>query len=177
MSKTIFILGQKLPVEISIGLLEASSTGVVDLPSQTAVMVLDDFRPNDVASFEGPARLRIGRFKTFMVFSPAFKNFTFDIVWSPVTARQSREALIGRPNAGEHMPINFILADAGHVIRAIRTATVSTEVTMAIHRAQLELLASPVDPEDLNVEMMGLFMRHQGGIPDDVFHEVCNFGD
>ncbi|MFG6546879.1 hypothetical protein ACGYLM_17955 [Sulfitobacter sp. 1A10445] len=60
-------------------------------------MVLHDFRPSDIAAFEVSARFRVSLRKSFLLISPAFEGFTFDIVWSPLVAKLTGEPPMERP--------------------------------------------------------------------------------
>lgn len=155
----------------------ATPSGAVDLPGQIVLMTLADYRRSDRSEFLGPARFRISRQRSFMMLSPAFKTFSFDIIWSPVIARESGEPEMQGVDRGDHLAFTFVLLDGEGVIRGIRMATLSPACSQAMYRARRELMAEDVTRDDMNTEMRSLFARHPRGFPDVMFHETCDLGD
>jgi len=174
---TSITLNAPLPEEMGGGLLQAGATTLISLPQHLLIMGLADLRRSDVTTFEGPARFRVGVAKNFMIISPMYKGLSFDIIWSPVISKMSGEPQMKKPITGEHPLFNFILIDGNHIVRSIRTATISERVAMAIWRAQGELWRKEINAEALKAEMMDIFGRYPTGIPEGFFHEVCDFGD
>ena len=74
------------------------------------------------------------------------------------------------------MMFNFVLVDGIHVVRGIRLATVSPDVTMALWQARSELLARAITAACVQSEMMEIFAQYPRGIPETFFHASCDFG-
>ena len=87
----ILLVGQTLPIETRKVFASTGTAGAVNLPNQTIAMILDDFRPGDIESLEAPARFRVSLCKRFLLISPSFKGFNFDINWSPLIASMPGE--------------------------------------------------------------------------------------
>ena len=74
-------------------------------------MALTDYKPEDLTSFNGPARFRVGLARNFLLISPKFRGLNCDIVWSPLIARMVGEPAMDRPSASDQMMFNFVLVD------------------------------------------------------------------
>lgn len=170
--------GYPLPKELISRMPEAAkTTGAVHLPGQMILMTLADYRPSDKDDFHGPARFRISRQRSFMMLSPTFKSFNFDIIWSPAIARDVNEPEPEALNSSDHLSFSFVLLDGGGIVRGIRVSSLSPACSEAIRRARSELMASHVTEADMEKEMRVLFARHPRGFPDIMFHETCSLGD
>ena len=140
-------------------------------------VVLANFRAPDLNAFLGPARFRVAAGKTFLMVSPAFSAFSFDIVWTPATALSSGEPALPASQADQRIVLNFVLVDGTMTIRGIRSSSISPACVTAVQRTQEKLLRrAPSQAESLR-EMQGLFARYPGGFRDRFFHESCAFGD
>lgn len=170
-------LGKTLPYEIMESMASVGTGSVMNLPRQLIIMGLSDYREEDLSVFEGPARFRMGLGKTFMILSPEFEGLSFDMIWSPVIARNTKEPPMPKPAEGEHALFSFVLVDGSQTVRGIRVATISENVALAIWRAQQGLEQRSVTEEALSQEMMALFQKYPQGIPEVFFHEACDFGD
>lgn len=174
----ILLEGKPLPEALTLKMpKDAATTGAVHLPGQMILMTLADYRRSDRDEFLGPARFRVSRQRSFMMLSPAFKTFSFDIIWSPAIARESDEPAPEAMNDKDHLAFTFVLLDGAGIVRGIRVATLSPACGAAMHRAREELMAANVTRADMNREMQDLFARHPRGFPDIMFHETCNLGD
>jgi len=171
------MLNRRLPAGIADAISTIGTGSAIDLPRQMIVMQLADYRKDDLTSFEGPARFRVGLGQNFLLISPMFRGLSFDIIWSPVIARRTGEPDMEKPAAAEHMAFNFILVDGAQIVRGIRLATISPDVATAIWRARGELKSRTVTASALEAEMIALFSRYPRGIPETFFHDACDFGD
>lgn len=174
-----YIVGEALPLEARMRFAEGGmhTGGAIDLPRQALFMMLADYRPADGDAFVGPARLRVGRMKNFMIISPSFKGFSLDMIWSPVIAKASGEPDLEPVEKGHHPAFSFILLDGDLVVRKIRVATLSPAVGKAIRRARRELMQMDVTAEAVDKELNEIFTRNPNGLHDAMFHEVCDLGD
>lgn len=168
--------GDLLPPATREAFEETGTGGVIDLESQTAIMALQDYRPQDEEAFHGMANFRIALCQTFLLISVSFSGYSFDMIWSPVIARMSDEDITPVDTSMGHMLFNFILTDGDHVIRAIRTATISPNCGAALARAQNELMQRDIDDIDVHAEIALLFAEHPGGFPHSFFDEICPLG-
>ena len=173
----IMLVGEKIPEDIGRVFALTGSSGAISLPHQLVTMVLHDYRLSDEEAFQAPASFRVALCKSFLLISPSFPNFNFDIVWSPLIAKLNGEPELPRPSPTDHMVFNFVLADGQQVIRSIRTATISPECGQALWRAQQTLMAAEFTGEELQHEMIALFSQYPKGIPETFFHESCLLGD
>ncbi len=173
----ILLVGETLPAETRNVFASTGTGGAINLPNQTITMVLHDFRPTDIESFEAPARFRVSLCKSFLLISPSFDGFNFDIVWSPLIAKMTGEPPLERPSPTTHLMFNFILADGDCVVRSIRSATISPDCGHALWRAQEQLMGSSYTGDELQSEMNTLFRQYPKGIPETFFHESCKLGD
>ncbi|TFL16029.1 hypothetical protein DR046_22140 [Jannaschia formosa] len=140
-------------------------------------MALADFRKGDAETFGGPARFRVAVARTFLMVSPAFEGFNFDIVWTPATALETGEPALPEPEPSEHMLMTFVLVDGLTVVRGIRQATISPACCRALWRGQQKLLARAPSQEESMREMVSTFARYPGGFEDGFFHESCALGN
>lgn len=170
-------MGQLLPLDTREAFFAAGTSGAINLPGQTVTMVLEDYRPEDRKAFLGMANFRIALCNTFMLVSPSFAGFNFDIVWSPAIAKRTGEPLTPMDAGDGHLLFHFILADGLHMVRGIRSATIAPNCGTALHRAQNTLMSRDISDTDVYAEMALLFSRYQKGFPDGFFHEVCALGD
>lgn len=169
--------GDLLPLATSEAFTETGTGGVLDLESQSITMVLDDYRPQDEEAFNGMANFRIALCKTFLMVSVSFSRFSFDLIWSPVIAKLADEDITPVDASMGHMLFNFILADSDHVIRAIRTATISPNCGAALARAQNALMQRDIEDLDVHAEIALLYADHPQGFPHTFFDEICALGD
>lgn len=174
---TILKIGDPLPDTMREAFFASGTSGAINIPGQTITMVLSDYSPKDREAFRGIANFRVARCKTFMIVSPAFRSFNFDIVWSPAIARQSGEPVLPEDARSSHLLFNFVLADGLHRVRAIRSATIAPNCGEALCRAQREPMAEDISDMDVHAEMAVLFSRYPQGFPSNFFHEVCALGD
>jgi hypothetical protein len=100
----ILFIGQTLPVETYKVLASTGTARAVNLPNQTIAMILDYFRPGDIEGLKAPARFRVSLCKSFLLISPSFKGFKFDIIWSPLIASMPGElvAIQTKPHRPKH---------------------------------------------------------------------------
>lgn len=173
----ILFVGSRLAPEVRQVFQNTGTSGAISLPHQTITMVLGDYRPSDKTIFEAPARFRVALCKSFLLISPSFPEFNFDIIWSPLIARLNGEPTLERPSPTDHAVFNFILADGVHVVRAIRTSSISPACSLAMWRAQQTLMAASFTGDELKQEMNALFSQYQRGIPEMFFNETCALGD
>ena len=171
-----FILGQRLPQRVAEVVFATGSGTAINLPYKLIVFALTDYKPEDLTSFNGPARFRVGLARNFLLISPKFRGLNCDIVWSPLIARKVGEPVMDRPSASDQMTFNFVLVDGIHVVRGIRLATVSPDVTMALWQARSELLARAITAASIQSEMTEIFDQYPHGIPDTFFNASCDFG-
>ena len=167
-------LGQRLPTKIAEAV--SGSGTVINLPYKLIIVALTDYKSGDMTSFNGPARFRVGQAQNFLLISPMFRGLSFDVVWSPFIAKMAGEPVMDRPSASDQMMFNFVLVDGIHVVRGIRLATVSPDVTMALWQARSELLARAITAACVQSEMMEIFAQYPRGIPETFFHASCDFG-
>ena len=170
------ILGQRLPPKIAEVVSATGSGTAINLPYRQIVVALTDYRPENLTSFNGPARFRVGLARNFLLISPKFHGLNFDIVWSPLIARMVGEPEMDRPSASDKMMFNFVLVDGTHIVRGIRVATVSPDVTMALWRARSELLARAVTAASIQSEMTEIFDQYPHSIPETFFNASCDLG-
>ncbi|WP_299821480.1 hypothetical protein [uncultured Jannaschia sp.] len=168
----ILMVGRTLPGPRYEKLLGTGTSGAIDMPGQMMLMTLADFRKGDEAAF-GPARFCIAVAKTFLMVSPAFAGFSFDIVWTPAAAQATGEPVLPEPAPGEQMLMTFVLLDGLMVIRGIRQATISP----ACWRGQRKHMAKAPRQEESLRQMEKVFSRYPKGFQDGFFHESCAFGD
>jgi hypothetical protein len=173
----IFMVGQRLSGPRYEKLLGTGTSGAIDMPGQMVLLTLADFRPGDEKAFLGPARFRVAVAKTFLMVSPAFSSYNFDIVWTPATALATGEPALPEPKAGEHMLMTFVLLDGLMIVRGIRQSTISPACCCALWRGQRKLLAKTPSQEKSMAEMRSVFTRYPRGFEDGFFHESCAFGD
>ena len=152
-SDNTLILGQRLPPKIAEVVSATGSGTAINLPYKQIVMALTDYKPEDLTSFNGPARFRVGLARNFLLISPKFRGLNCDIVWSPLIARMVGEPAMDRPSASDQMMFNFVLVDGTHIVRGIRLATISPDVTMALWQASSELLARAITAASIQSEM------------------------
>ena len=173
----VFSSEQKLPSSI-IDVMRVSGTQVsINLPVGLMVMVLADYNSKDLENFKGPARFRVYCGRNLMIISSKFKGFSFDSVWSPLIARQNGEPDMTKPSATTHMLFNLVLADEHMLVRGIRSATISPDVTMSLWRAWDELSTRGSTPEGFQAEMIELFNEYPREFPETFFHDTCDFGE
>lgn len=173
----ILTVGQILTGPRYDSLLGHGTSGAIDLPSRLVILTLSDFRPADAQAFYGPARMRISAAKTFLMVSPIFTSFSFDIVWTPSTALRSGEPALPQPDPTEHMVLNFVLTDGTMIVRGIRSSSISPGCSLAMWRAQQKLLRKSPTQDESTREMAKTFERYPNGFADGFFHESCAFGD
>ena len=169
-SDNTLILGQRLPPKIPEVVSATGSGTAINLPYKQIVMALTDYKPEDLTSFNGPARFRVGLARNFLLISPKFRGLNCDIVWSPLIARMVGEPVIDRPSASDQMMFNFVLVDGIHIVRGIRLAMISSDVTMALWQASSELLARAITAASIQSEMTEIFDQYPRGIPETFFH-------
>ena len=174
---TTLTLGQRLPPKIVEAVSATGSGTVINLPYKLIVVALTDFRPEDLTSFNGPARFRVGLARNFLLISPTFRGLSFDIVWSPLIAKMAGEPEMDRPSVSDQMMFNFVLVDGLHIVRGIRLATVSPDVAMVLWRAKSELSVRAITAASVRSEMMGIFDQYPRSIPETFFDAACDFGD
>lgn len=82
-------VGKRLPLDIAVQLLSAGdgSNGAISFEMGCVLMKLERPTQQEIKDFSGKASVRVGDFGSFMLFSPSFKGFSFDLLWSPVIAR------------------------------------------------------------------------------------------
>lgn len=181
MTTPIFLaLGAPLPSPLNETLGQAAQTmgGAMNLPEQRIATFLPGLTAEEIRAFEGPARFRVYRGETLIVISLSFARYSFDLVWSPVTATLTGEPPFEGVQADVHMLFTFILVDDALVVRGLRQATISPEVGKAINRAQRELhTIAQIRHQDVANEMSRIFDAHPDGLPDGMFHAICNLGD
>ena len=171
-----------LPDEIA-AVLRSSGTGaMINLPRQLIILSLQDYRPADLADFEGSARFRVAALRTVLLISVSMGSLNFDIIWSPVIARETGEPLMEPPSPTAHPAFSFVLADAAQVARGIRMATISPACATALWRGQQDLLSRETQAGGFTSEMVmqeirALFGQFPRSVPDNVFHEICDLGD
>lgn len=177
--RDILLVDNPLPFEMRLRLaaLGGGTGGAVNVPQQTFTLLLADLTPSDIRAFRKPARLRVAKMKNFLLFSLAFSGFNFDMIWSSATAKATKEPGFTMERADAHPAFTFALVDPRFVVRALRVATLSPQVGVAIERAQRELIAEDPQPEAINLEVAALFARYPGALPDEIFHEICFLGD
>ncbi|MCW3782515.1 hypothetical protein [Defluviimonas salinarum] len=178
MTKTVFLVGQPLPLEPRIALASEGSGlgGVLNLPAGMVIMRLDNPTPAEMKAFADRAMMRIGLFRTFLIVSPVFEGYNFDLLWSPAIARATEEPPVGGVGENDHLLLTLILVDERLVVRAIRQSTISPEAGRLLRRGQLELLTSRIRPEEVEAEMTELFRNHPRGLPNEVFDVACPLG-
>tara|TARA_R110002051_G_scaffold98120_1_gene168259 strand:- start:23 stop:517 length:495 start_codon:yes stop_codon:yes gene_type:complete len=140
------------------------------------LMRLDAPRKREVREFSGPATVRIGDFGSFMLFSPKFPSFSFDLLWSPVIARSSETPGIVDIAEGDRLNMNYILVDESTTVRTIRTGTIGPKASAFLARTQRDLMGRDVDAEQVRRDMERLFRAHPRGIPDGAFHARSRIG-
>lgn len=175
----IFTVDQPLPFHLRrVFVSEMAATGgIVDLPNQQCVFRLVDYSPADDRSFAGPAVMRVARLKTCLLLSPVFGHLNFDIIWTPAMGMAANAVALKQPGPQEHLHFSFILTDADMIIRAIRTASMSPAVGMALWRAQTELASKSFTGASVIDDVNALFQTYPVSMPDGIFHEICAFGD
>ncbi len=170
------LVGESLPEETRKVFARTGTGGAISLPHQSITMVLHDYRPQDGKAFQAPARFRVSLCKSFLLISPSFPGFNFDIVWSPLIAQLTGEPALERPSPTDHLVFSFILCDGNHIVRAIRTASISPDCSQALWRAQQHLMSLKLTGNELEAEMIALFQQYPRGIPENFFHETCHLG-
>ena len=173
---TIIKVGDPLPQHIREVFFATGTSGAVSIPDQMVTMVLEDYKKEDLEAFYGIANFRVSLRKNFMIISPAFSGFNFDIVWSPVIAKNIGEPVLPADAGDSHMVFNFVLVDGLHYVRGIRTATIAPNCAQALYRAQNTLMNKDVSEIDVLTEMTLLFADYPKGFPTGFFHEVCPLG-
>ncbi|WP_333827268.1 hypothetical protein [Pararhodobacter sp.] len=176
----IYQIGAPLPDDIRATFLSAGGNetgGALLLPARMFILLLSDITPRDISAFLGPAVMRMARETNCMVLSLLFSGLSYDMVWSPHTARRTGEPRLAKPDPGEHMLFTFILVDETCVIRAIRSSSVAPQMGQALVRAHRELLAEPHTNEAINATVAELFARYPKKIPDERFHEISHLGE
>lgn len=166
------------PLGETIGVAAQVAGGAMNLPDQLISVFLPGVTRSEIAAFEGPARFRLYRGKSLIIISLDFAKFSFDLIWSPVTAALAGERPFSGVQSGAHILFTFILIDEGLIVRGLRQATISPEVGQAINRAQRDLhTVKNIRAEDVEREMALIFGSHPEGLPDGMFHAICDFGD
>ena len=159
------ILGQRLPPKIAEVVSATGSGTAINLPYGLIVVALTDYKPEDLTNFNGFARFRVGLAQNFLLISPKFRGLNCDIVWSPLIARMVGEPEMDRPSASDAMMFNFVLVAGNHIVRSIRLATISPDVTMALWRARSELLARAITAASIQSEMTEIFDQYRAAFP------------
>ena len=88
-------LGQRLFTKIAEAV--SGSGTVINLPYKLIVVALTDYKPEDLTSFNGPARFRVGFAQKLPLISPMFRGLSFDVVWSPFIAKMAGEPVMDSP--------------------------------------------------------------------------------
>jgi hypothetical protein len=174
---TILKTGDLLPESFREAFFATGTSGAINIPGQIVTMVLEDYQAKDLDAFYDIANFRVALCKTFMIVSPSFKGFNFDIVWSPAIAKSTGEPILPADAGQTHLLFNFVLADGLHYVRGIRSASIAPNCGAALYRAQHELMNKNITEMDVYTEMTLLFSKYPNGFPSNFFHEICALGD
>lgn len=138
---------------------------------------LDRVSAEDLAAFRGPAELGIARMESFLVLTPRFRSFNFDMIWSPAIAARTSEPLL-EPVCGDlHPVLNFVLIDDGGIVRGLRAASISPQAWNAIVRAQAELVEMAPDQDRVMRDVTEMCRKWPASLPPEIFHEIAPFGE
>jgi hypothetical protein len=141
------------------------------------ILRLHDYQKEDLEAFFGKATFRVSKQKHFMVISPDFTRYSFDIIWSPVLARQSGEPPMEAVSQDTHLVFHFVLTDQNLIVKGLRSASISPDCGRALYRASTELRQIQSSVYEMTMEMQTVFGKYLGGFPDTFFHEQCFLGD
>lgn len=175
---TIFALNKPLPDNIlaAVNRLPPGMGGVLMLGMGLIVMRLERPTRRELKEFSGPATIRIGDFGSFMMISPKFPTFSFDLIWSPEIADRSEEDLLDPIPEGDRMVLSFVLVDEGGIVRRIRTGSIGPKASVRLIRTQNDLMERPIIPGKVQRDLEGLFRLYQSGIPDNAFQARSGIG-
>lgn len=140
------------------------------------LMKMNTPRKREIKAFSGPATIRIGDFGSFLMISPQFKGFNFDLLWSPVAARKTGGHDIVDVEPGQHLNMSYVLVDETATVRAMRAGTIGPKTTAFLARTQRDLMGRDVDAEQVRRDMERLFQMHPHGIPDRAFKARSKIG-
>lgn len=174
----ILAVGRQLPLEMGLAIASQAPgmSGGLQFDMGLALMRLDGPRKRELREFSGPATVRIGDFGSFMLFSPQYPSFSFDLLWSPVTARASQTPGIVDLAEGDRLNMNYVLVDETTTVRAMRTGTIGPKASAFLARTQRDLMGRDVDAEQVLRDMQRLFRAHPRGIPDQAFKARSRIG-
>ncbi|MBW3243656.1 hypothetical protein KUV57_13360 [Epibacterium sp. DP7N7-1] len=174
----ILAVGRQLPLEMGLAISSQAPgmSGGLQFDLGIALMRLDGPRKREVREFSGPATVRIGDFGSFLLFSPKYPSFSFDLLWSPVIAKASDTPGMIDIADGDRLNLNYILVDETTTVRAIRTGTIGPKASAFLARKQRDLLGRDVDAEQVRRDMQRLFQSHPRGIPDGDFQARSKIG-
>ncbi|WP_027234099.1 hypothetical protein [Leisingera caerulea] len=168
---TLLATGQPLPLEMGLAIASqpAGMSGGLFFDLNMILMRLDQPRKRELRDFNKQATVRLGDFGSFLLFSPKFRGFSFDLLWSPVIARAQDGAGMVAVNEGERLNLNFVLVDERTIVRGIRVGTIGPKASGFLARTQRNLMGRDVDAEQVQRDMERLFGEHPHGIPDKMF--------
>lgn len=175
---TILALNKPLPDNIltAVNRLPPGMGGILMLGMGLIVMRLERPSRRELKEFSGSATIRIGDFGSFMMISPKFQTFSFDLIWSPEIADKSDEDLLDPIPEGDRLVLSFVLVDESGTVRRIRTGSIGPKASMRLIRTQNDLMERPIDPGKVERDLKGLFRIYRTGIPDEAFQARSGIG-